>query len=528
MAATQAQRVRPAYEGWNTEAAPEYVPDTQAPLVENLLCRPGKLVMRGPITSSLNVVAADHSMFGQMVRGNEALLWLKNTATSVESVYHVNIDTAVVTAMGAMTSALGKRWVNYDNTIYFDAGKFRRWTGGAVAPTDYAVGNAPHNASDLAVHAERVFSGGGYLGPSTPSGTRNLYYSVAGGPTTATLADWQDPVSGLTNLIVVGRDEDDPIVGLASVGPNLAVLKRRSLWLLTGTGPSNFAVRQFSADLGCIDAHSIVSRGDGCYFLSDSGYFYWDGAQLVDVSRSVSTSLTNAVDDVYGLATNAWSTDRIFAGINTQAVVIEPDVILLSVGTDTAPGQFCAMYDYKRQAWSRFSCDALFRDAPSSFATFKSKRAVWDGKSLAYLNGVSLPAPTTTGIDTVNAVSAAIPAKWHSRVTRLASPVNAAQLHRLLFDYKFQLASGADDSANGWYVSVVAGNGSTLLSEFQVPAQGSTTSYLYRRRATKDAFSEAVDAQVRVEWKGSALSLSTAEIQDATIEFQATHQRSSA
>lgn len=528
MAELQTQRIKPAFEGWNTEAAPDYVTDVQAPLVQNLLCRPGKLVMRGPITSSLNVVAADSSMWGQMVRGNEALLYLKNTSTLVEGAYHVNIDTAVVTSLGAMTLAAGKRWVNYDNTIYLDAGRFRRWTGGAVLPTDYAVGNAPHNASDIAVHAERVFSGGGYLGPSTPSGTRNLYYSVPGGPTTATLADWQDPVSGLTNLIVVGRDEDDPIVALASVGSNLAILKRRSLWLLTGTGSTTFAARQFSADLGCIDAHSVVSRGDGCYFLSDSGYFYWDGAQLEDVSRSVSTSLTNAVDDVYGLQTNAWSTDRIVAGINTQAVVIEPDVILLSIGTDTTPGQFCAMYDYKRQAWSQFSSDSLFRDAPSSFVAFKSKRAAWDGKNLAYLNNVSLPAPTTTGIDTVNAVSTAIPVKWHSRLARLASPANAAQLHRLLLDYKFQLAAGADDSANGWFVTLVGGDGTTLLTEFQVPAQGSTTAYLYRRRSTKDVFNEAVDAQLRVEWRGSGTSLLSAELYDATLEFQSGRQRAAA
>jgi hypothetical protein len=510
--ALRAERIRPAYEGWNTEAAPDYVGDAQAPLVENLLARRGKLVMRGPIDTVHPFPAAitNDCIDGVMVRGKEAITNLVGTTVP----YHIDSDTGTVTALPATSyDAFTRRYVRLDDKVYQDATQLLRWAGGAAAPTAYAAAVAPRCASDLAVFAERLFSGGGSFDGTTNTGTTNLYYTRPGGPTTITAADWQDPVSGLTNLIKVGSDADDGIIALTAVGKQLGILKRRSLWLLSGSGPSNFVLQRFAADLGCVDPHSVVSRNDGCYFLSDNGYYWWDGAQLVDVSQPVSTSLAGAVAATYGWGTASTPTDLALAAISTSVMTLDPDCIILTIGKRANPAQFCAIYDEKRRAWTKFSSAAMLNQ-PMLFVSFTRKRAVWDGKSLAYIEKIVQPEAATTGIDLGNGTQAAILAKWHSRLARLSAPSHAAQLHRLLIDYK----------TTGWYVRLLRGDGTTLMAETQLPAGGTG----YRKRAALDVFAESTDAQVCVEWKGSPQGLLAAEIYDATIEYQTTHQRGAA
>jgi hypothetical protein len=86
---------------------------------------------------------------------------------------------------------------------------------------------------------------------------------------------------------------------------------------------------------------------------------------------------------------------------------------------------------------------------------------------------------------------------------------------------------GADTP--GWYVSVLRGDGTTAVAEYQVPGEAAgAPTYLARRRSSTDAYGEAVDVQLRFEWRSSTAPLTVAEIYDATIEYQATHQRSAA
>jgi hypothetical protein len=38
---------------------------------------------------------------------------------------------------------------------------------------------------------------------------------------------------------------------------------------------------------GCIDPRSIVEYEDGCFFMSDRGFMYFDGSQLINTTQGV-------------------------------------------------------------------------------------------------------------------------------------------------------------------------------------------------------------------------------------------------
>lgn len=525
MAATQAQRVRPAYEGWNTEAAPEYLGEAQAPLVENLLCRTGKLVMRGPIhhlSSSLGFPAGSR-VHGIMYVNGQLLV---NTDTG-NAAYAAAVPGGVtVSASVPFTSGNTRpkgrsmRLLSY-SWCKGTSGRLLRWDGTAVEPTSFTEPNAPNNFADLDLFAERLFVAGGTVNGTGAANT--LLFSDAGGPVAGTVADWTDNASGLINQIVVGGPE--AIVALRAVGRDLVVLKRTSAWVLSGSGASSFSVRQISGSYGCLDAFSVVAVDDALYWLSDSGYVRWDGAQTVVVSRAIEDDLTRAAARVLSGG----------ATYRAAAALLRGDVILLSVsnmgdtGSGTPEAYFQALYDTNRGTWTKFShaVNALPIAALQRLDDINHTLAS-DGANLFYVSDLGISEVRQGSLarelkDTISGVTAAIPAKWHSRLVRLGSPTLASQLHRILIDYR----ADNGDAAPAWNVTVLRGDGTTAVATYALPGEalGSPT-YLYRRRASNDAFAEAVDVQVRIEWAGETDAVQ-AELYDVTVEYQSTHQRSS-
>lgn len=571
----QAQRVRPAYEGWNTEAAPDYLSEGQAPLVENLLCRTGKLVLRGPVSSALplghtyvdaaaQTVPTYGMVAGHMIVDNKVLLALATEPndpspekqallTLTSGGFSVAHSTPTASALPVARSAQ----IGANAYALGAAGQMLRWNGSGAA-TVMSEANAPAQFVDVLTHMERLWVLGGTVAGGQ-GGLVSLLFSVPGGPTAFTAADWTDPVSGLINQIRVG-DGSELFMGLGRAGREMLILKRHSVWALSGYGANTFSVRRVVDTLGCISTDSIVSADDGCYFLSDSGYFHYSGGAIREVSRDISPTIQAAIRNTTSLT---YGPGRLVDDEYRfqRAEYVRGEGILLTMGTETFNGtaspkvpidgktQFCALYDITRNAWMKYSSPihsygGSSADGLTALVRAGDRTLGFDGWSAAFVDDITVPEAAVLangvgvgGRDTRVAasgqvgVTAAIPAVWYSRLTRLGSPIERAQLHRLLFDYCFQVGSGVGGDAaagNGWYVSVVAGDGTLLLPEVQVPAQGFSTAYLARRRASIDVFTEATDAQVRVAWKGTATTLKAAEIYDVTLEYQATHQRSAA
>lgn len=609
------QRVIPAYGGQDHDSAPESIREDQGPLVENFLVdRPGVMPLRGPLNeaSILYQSGPGAKPVGLWSHGDKLLVGLKATTTvgaevdpwvspyrkpltaatlaaGHNTLYFADLNTNALTAIAATADQVpGPRFtrlggyvygIGYDVTdaanIVLEGGgyqkrrKLLRWDGTAVAPVVHSV--APAGAQDIRAHYQRLFVLGGQEPGTAGAMQPNTLWWSDQHPTTGalpdTIASWQnnfvDPA--ITEYLVVDvNDPDDYGVALAKLGANLAIFKRRSIHVLYGYSSGTFQIKTFSSEQGCLDARSIVEYEDGVFFMSDQGYMWFDGAELVNVTSNLkSTLLTQAIGAVGDLGADG---GRVVAG------KLPNGYLGLSIGTSPASSvesstTFCAMYHVGRRAWVNFSTDVLPTRKPTHWSRSVTKSFIVDDTRIVKANKLTSPEadPQLRGIDSAEglfrfavvdasttfsgvtdslrntesgvemfpsaATNYAIPAKWYSRLIKLSTPLSLSQLHRYLQDYNFQLASGADESGSlgsGWFVTLLGGDGTVLLAEYQLPVQGQPTVYTYRRRNTQDLFTEAADLQVRIEWRGTAApALQRAELLEGTIEFTRTRERRS-
>lgn len=610
MADIATQVLTPASGGEDQDSAPEYLARDKAPWVENLLTdRPNILTMRGPLYdgAAWYTGTAFPKVCGVWAHGDFVLLGMRaNSATakrephvapyrkaaaeadladaSTTELVRINLDgnvrDSITTSLTAdkVPAGRGARigpnvyGFSYDSVAagvsqnggYLKLRPFIRWDGTAAVPVVYT--NGPRGGFDVKAHYNRLF----VLGGRNPDGTGNiqfstLYFTDAFSPDAAltdAVASWQDDTSGLVNKIVVdSEDPNDFGVALAKVGQSLVIFKRHSVHLLQGYSPSTFVLRPVSNEVGCLDPRSVVEYAGGVFFMSERGFMFFDGVDIVPVSTPETSSLVASALERVGDA--GVDGGAVWAGpLPNGYIGVAVSDLTFDANTKSTV-YFCGLYHARTGAWSQFSSDALGTAAkkPIAFETGAHRTFLLDDKLLLKTAAVTLPESVSDdkrGIDldvsvvftidnsttftgagntlknslaqeawTGSAAGAQfpIPAKWYSRLLRLATPSLMSQLHRVLFDYRFKVAGAFDDQYGGWYVTLLDGEGVTVVPEYQVPAQGEPSSFLYRRRHVKGAKRETEDVQVRVTWKGTALGLAAADILDTTVEYQPTRQR---
>lgn len=536
---TSVVRIQPAFGGMNSEASPEYVPATQAAVLENLLARPGKVVLRGPISDDIDLtsVAFDPGydspysrVEGAMVYGSGIII----NSGGKNYIVGTTAATTAVTSPGHQFCTLGSYAYSVGSASTADV---VRWDGAGGSLT---LTNGPENAVDIITHLSRLFTIG------TTADANALCWSDQGGVAADLVTYWQDDVSGLTNQIVVG-DSDDRARALAHVGRQLAILKDRSIYMLTGLTPSSFSLNRATNEIGCISAESVVDYDEGCFFLSEIGFVYFDGASVTDVSQDIKTELMAAMRDApfpYSGTLNKYGQASILPF--ARACSIGRDCIMLVVGRDTtdelvAPTiNFCGIYDTKQRTWSRFSSDAFGIGAPcyliptSANSYYAGATLGFDGEGhLFYLDDIAAPEstiPSLDGKDTVDGTTASIPVASYSKIIPLSSPTRSSQLKRLLIDYSFVVVSDADSSIDAWSVSLVDGLGTVLLAPTPVQATILASGYtddqrraaLVRRRFQVEFFAETSEVQLRITLPAldsDVTEVVAAEIHDAHIEF---------
>lgn len=623
----QQQVIPPAYDGIDSDSAPDLIPLTKAPVVDNLLVdSPGRLPMRGPINTRLiqlesyptaipigfwtnsngahgNGVLVGYKRgiagmdpwvtpYGGWVTrdvdeyGRPTLAQAATVATYVDLRFGTTTRVTVTrdTAPGPQFAIMGE--YTYGPALDSSATAIQqgqryvprallKWQDATSnAPT--VVANAPDISQDVIVHLNRLWVLGGRDIPSgagsPPIEHNTLFYSVAGGPqasdprtslTPESANSWKDFSETTqnrprTNKIVIGADNNNDFgVGLARVGQNLVIFKRNSMYVLSGYDPSNFQVRQFSDSVGCLDARSIVQWEDGVFFLAEQGYMFFDGAKLTNFSEGMKRAIG---DTAYAsVGGPQWTPTNSFA----VATRLPNDYIALCIGQFPSTVRFSGLLHVPRRAWCSFSSDALPLGAPLGFGRGSTVPFMVSGGYLARSEWITRPetAPLGAyGVDTLTddftwtsdpnlttfsgtddslrntettvslfpstvGTQYAIPARWKSRLFPLSSPFYKAQLHRVLLEYNAKFDGGADGQ-DGWVVTVQDGSGNDLQNQYAVPGQGDPTRFPSRRTNVRDAFSEAVDAQVVVEWDRPPVPLRHAEILSSAIEFlQASQSR---
>lgn len=554
------ERIVPAYDGVNTNDSPTTLANTQAPVVDNFLVgRKGKLLMRGPINQSV-ALSPLPAVAAQTVwtYDDSLLISTANVPLGGRPRYPGSTGTGAVTGytgyfvdLAGLTSAswttgtllpggphtrlgsfvYGRDLVGSGSVTIGDSrGQTLRkytlikWDGTSGSAGITAVGTAPQAFFDVKTHLDRLFVLGGLAadGSSTFVEPNTLYWSVIDGPTTGGLADWQDPVSGLTNRIVIDTDDrNDTSIALARLGRNLVILKRKSVSVLTGSAPANFAMRRVLSGTGCICQESVLELQDALIFASDQGLMLWDGAQLGNLSREIQAEFLGA-----SLTSGAVVRTGRLAGDNVLVTVLD------QAGTTVL---FSRVLHLPSRSWWTLSSNLMTGTLPALGDQSALYSWSYVGGSVYLLDKALIPesAPAAErGFDQAGATKKRIPARWWSRLTELVLPTRSANIKRLMIDYSFSI-NGGTDSDGGWFVSAVNGSGKTLLAETQILAQaGSGSTYTYRRQASIDAFAEtAHDIQLRIQWKDDGSNTYPAviqgEIHDAFVEFSAAQERQS-
>lgn len=308
---------------------------------------------------------------------------LSASSTGATAGRGVDLATGAITNTNvtAATSIPGPSIVNVDNGFY--AVSF------SGASTAVPIGVAPLNlirkadvAGSAAVltngpgHVQQVFSHAGRLwaaaarspgGAATPGGfnydTSRILYTIPGGTTAFTnvVSDWQDPVTGELNTFAIGPANDgDFVVGFGRAAGHLIVFKRRSVWVLYGTVPANFTLRQLRTQSGCVDFRSIVVSEEGTYFASQLGYELFDGSNF--------RLLTDPINETWLALSNA----GVAAGTVNHAFIradsLPNGYLHVALGTDSTVAN---ADDGTQRAWFLHRATGAWIDVRSNIATLK-------------------------------------------------------------------------------------------------------------------------------------------------------------
>lgn len=131
------------------------------------------------------------------------------------------------------------------------------------------LGGSPPHAQYIATHRNYVFMA------RTVSNPNRLYFSEV-----LNFDKWP-----ALNFIDISPNEGDWITGLMPYDDYLIIAKNRSMWILVGTGPSDFEVRRIHDGVGCVAPRSLTKMAQSFVFASSEGLYMSDLSQEVLLSE---------------------------------------------------------------------------------------------------------------------------------------------------------------------------------------------------------------------------------------------------
>ncbi len=425
-------------------AAPAAAPMT-ALRFENWL--PGldrKVQVRGPFGGPVTIFAGPGVSASLGVWRYDSALMFSGNAAQLDN-HHMTGETVTAVTVSAAAKNIYGPSVRVDTRAYglsdpATANALLAWPGTVATPVQLA--NGPDGAWAVAAHLSRLFVGGGSV-PATasPAFPNAIWWSDLGGPTTDTLAEWTDDVSGLVNRIDVGSP-GDPIRGLASVGRQLLVFKKDSIWTIMGDTPSSFVVRQLANKIGMVDKGAILTGNGFCLFVSH------DGPMIYDASSGAFESLVGD-DHYFG--------SRFSLGTNNSSVAALSEDYFLWVLTPSSNVEELWLFHLPTRSWAKVSANmSVMNPVSDNWMVAMDEQGtayLYDGAKVRKAGQIvtpplrrdeSDPDPGLLyeiGLD--NTTSYGIQAWLETRLAQLALPFSSAVVRRVMVDHFGALSAAA-------------------------------------------------------------------------------------
>jgi len=165
------------------------------------------------------------------------------------------------------------------------------------------------------------------------------------------------------NLLIAGDGDGDEITGCAAFAGYFVIFKERSIYVLTGTGDTTFALQRLSLP-GCVSGATVAESKDGLYYLSNDGVYLFANGQ--------SQYLSANQQDLFG-AIDTTNSRYAAGGYNpkTHQYIVSLDVL----GDENA--RISMVYDEDTKSWAKwtvaFDCYALAQLDDNEYALLGAK-----------------------------------------------------------------------------------------------------------------------------------------------------------
>lgn len=196
----------------------------------------------------------------------------------------------------------------------------RAWSGSGS--TIALGGSPPTDGVAIEIYRSRVFI----------ASKNRIYYSKIDDPN-----DWTSEGENGAGSFTVAQDDGDEIVRLVAFNTVLFIFKTRSIYVLTGSKPSNFTVRNFAGGVGAIAPQSVVKAEAFILFLSRIGVHAIGDDTFAILSKQVEPT-------IHGIANK----DQCVAGVFGNQY-------WLSVNEGGPSLRQVYVLDYVKGIWSRYN-----------------------------------------------------------------------------------------------------------------------------------------------------------------------------
>lgn len=246
--------------------------------------------------------------------------------TSEGKLYRLNTETGILSEKYSDLNKTAKcNFVNFNNGVIISNGVdtplfYEELYG--VAPLE---DNAPVGIACKAYKARLFIASGS-----------GLYYSALGNPN-----DWT--TMGDAGSIVNFHNDSSPILALENYGEFLAIYKKKGIYVLSGSAPSDFVIKPV-ADNGCISPWAVGTVNNNQYFFN--------GESITTLNFNSLGQITIA-DDI------SIKIKSIFSELNTskfsEAICIpyqSKNQIWYYFSSETSENlDICYIYDYFHKSW---------------------------------------------------------------------------------------------------------------------------------------------------------------------------------
>lgn len=167
------------------------------------------------------------------------------------------------------------------------------------------------------------------------------------------------------------NDTPSPIMNALKINNYMAIYKKDGVYLMSYVGPPLvFAFQKVIDNRGLVAPRGVVSMGSVHYFLSDDGFYAFDGAAIVPIGQGIRDFILNDIKPEF--------MER------TQAVIVRQyNEVWWAYCSTSSEGDFdkVAIYSYRTGAWSFADFDSF----SCLFAYYQQDNVAWEQQPDALL-----------------------------------------------------------------------------------------------------------------------------------------------